>query len=42
MEGKRKTKIGKYNCRVKFTIVGLTDSAVEDMNKLIAKEEGKK
>ena len=41
MEGKRKTKIGKYNCRVKFTIVGLTRSAVEDMNKLLAKE-GKK
>ena len=35
-------KIGKYKVKVKFTIVGLTDSAVKDMNKLIAKEEGKK
>jgi hypothetical protein len=42
MEGKEKVKIGKYNCGVKFTIVNLTESAIKDMNKLIAKEECKK
>lgn len=42
MDGKRYVKVGKYRCRVKFTIVGLTKSAVEDMNKILAREEGKK
>ena len=36
-----KTKIGKYNVTAKIKIVGLTDSAKEDFNKLLAKEEGK-
>ena len=36
-----KKKIGKYKCKVSFTSVGLTKSAIEDMNKLLAKE-GKK
>ena len=37
-EGKMKKKIGKYICRVNFTIVGLTDSTIEEFNKLKAKE----
>ena len=36
-----KMKIGKYNVTAKIKIVGLTDSAKEDFNKLLAKEEGK-
>ena len=36
-----KMKIGKYNVTASFKIVGLTDSAKEDFNKLLAKEEGK-
>ena len=35
-------KIGKYKVKVRFNIVGLTESAIKDMNKLIAKEECKK
>lgn len=34
-----KMKIGKYNVTAKIKIVGLTDSAKEDMNRLLAKEE---
>lgn len=34
-------KVGKYRVKVSFKIVNLTRSAVEDMNKLLAKE-GKK
>lgn len=37
-EGKMKKKIGKYICRVNFTIVGLTDSTKEEFNKLKAQE----
>lgn len=33
-------KIGKYNVTSKIKIVGLTESAKEDMNRLLAKEEG--
>ena len=36
-----KMKIGKYNVTAKIKIVGLTESAKEDFNKLLAKEEGK-
>ena len=36
-----KMKIGKYNVTAKIKIVGLTDSAKEDFNRLLAKEEGK-
>jgi hypothetical protein len=36
-----KMKIGKYNVTAKIKIVGLTDSSKEDMNRLLAKEEGK-
>lgn len=36
-----KMKIGKYNVTAKIKIVGLTDSAKEDFNKLLAKEEGR-
>ena len=36
-----KMKIGKYNVTANIKIVGLTDSAKEDLNKLLAKEEGK-
>ena len=36
-----KMKIGKYNVTAKIKIVGLTKSAKEDMNRLLAKEEGK-
>ena len=36
-----KMKIGKYNVTAKIKIVGLTESAKEDMNRLLAKEEGK-
>ena len=41
MEGKQQMTIGKYKCRASYKIVGLTDSAKEDFNKLLAKEEGK-
>ena len=34
-------KIGKYRVKANIKIVGLTDSAKEDFNKLLAKEEGK-
>ena len=34
-----KMKIGKYSVTAKIKIVGLTDSAKEDMNRLLAKEE---
>ena len=36
-----KMKIGKYNVTARIKIVGLTDSAKEDFNRLLAKEEGK-
>ena len=42
LEGKINVKIGKYTCRASYNIVGLTESAIKDMNKLIAKEECKK
>ena len=42
IKARLKAKIGKYRCRASFTIVGLTKSAVEDMNKILAREEGKK
>lgn len=35
-------KAGKYQVKVSFKIVGLTKSAIEDMNKILAKEEGNK
>ena len=35
-----KMKIGKYRVKANIKIVGLTDSAKEDFNKLLAKEEG--
>ena len=35
-----KMKIGKYNVTAKIKIVGLTESAKEDFNRLLAKEEG--
>ena len=41
METKQQMTIGKYKCRASYKIVGLTDSAKEDMNRLLAKEEGK-
>lgn len=41
MDGKQKMTIGKYQCRASYKIVGLTESAKEDFNKLLAKEEGK-
>ena len=41
METKQQMTIGKYTCRASYKIVGLTDSAKEDMNRLLAKEEGK-
>ena len=39
MDGKQQMTIGKYTCRASYTIVGLTDSAKEDFNKLLAKED---
>ena len=36
-----KMKIGKYNVTANIKIVGLTDSAKEDFNRLLAKEDGK-
>ena len=36
-----KMKIGKYNVTAKIKIVGLTNQAKEDFDKLLAKEEGK-
>ena len=41
METKQQMTIGKYKCRASYKIVGLTDSAKEDFNRLLAKEEGK-
>ena len=38
-KGKIKMTIGKYNVRCSYKIVGLTDSAIEDFNKLLAKGE---
>ena len=38
-DGKIQVTIGKYTCRANIKIVGLTDTAIEDFNKLIAKEE---
>ena len=38
MKGTLKKKIGKYICRVNFTIVGLTNRTKEEFNKLKAKE----
>jgi len=38
VKGTLKKKIGKYICQVNFTIVGLTDSTMEEFNKLKAKE----
>jgi hypothetical protein len=35
-----KMKIGKYNVTAKIKIVGLTNKAKEDFNRLLAKEEG--
>lgn len=34
-------KIGKYRVRASIKVVGVTTPAVEHMNRLIAKEEGK-
>ena len=39
MDGKQQMTIGKYTCRASYKIVGLTESAKEDMNRLLAKEE---
>ena len=39
MEGKMKMKVGRFNCHADFKIVGLTDSTIQDFNKLIAKED---
>ena len=39
METKQQMTIGKYTCRASYKIVGLTDSAKEDMNRLLAKGE---
>lgn len=41
MEGKIKMTIGRYTCRVSYKIVGLTNPAKEDFNKLLAKEDTK-
>lgn len=41
MEGTIKAKIGKYQCRVSYKIVGLTNRTKEDFNRLLAKEECK-
>ena len=40
-KGKINVTIGKYKCRCSYKIVGVTASATEDFNKLIAKEERK-
>ena len=37
-KGKMKMKIGKYKCRCSYKIVGMTIPAIEDFNKLLAKE----
>ena len=34
-----KMKIGKYTCRCSYKICGVTAQAIEDMNKILAKEE---
>ena len=39
IKGKIRCKVGKYNCRCNYKIVGVTASAIEDMNKILAKEE---
>lgn len=39
MEGKIKMTIGRYTCRISYKIVGLTNPAKEDFNKLISKED---
>ena len=39
METKQQMTIGKYKCRASYTIVGLTESAKEDFNRLLAKED---
>lgn len=39
MEGTIKAKIGKYQCRVSYKIVGLTNQTKEDFNRLLAKED---
>lgn len=41
MEGTIKAKIGKYQCRVSYKIVGMTIRTKEDFNRLLAKEECK-
>lgn len=41
MKEVQEMKIGKFRCRVSYKIVGLTNQAKEDMNKLLAKEENK-
>ena len=38
-EGKIKAKIGRYNCRISYKIVGLTNRTKENFNKLLAKED---
>jgi len=39
IKGKLRCKVGKYTCRCSYKIVGLTESAIEDFNKLLAKGE---
>jgi hypothetical protein len=39
MVGKMEMKIGKYRVKANIKIVGLTESAKEDMNRLLAKED---
>ena len=41
MEGKIKVRIGKYQCRCDYKVIGLTESAKEQFNKLLSKEENK-
>lgn len=41
MEGTIKAKIGKYQCRVSYKIVGLTNQTKKDFNRLLAKEGNK-
>lgn len=38
-KGKMTMKIGKYTCRCSYKIVGVTASAIEDFNRLLAQEE---
>jgi hypothetical protein len=37
-KGKMKKRIGKYICRVNYTIVGLTNRTMEEFNKMKAQE----